>query len=161
MQEEVMKMKLTFLILASMFAALVSLSVARADDSDQATQLTFNQSVQIPGKVLPAGTYWFAVVDPIYEPDAVRIFNSDRTAVVATVPTISAERNQPSGSTVITLAEEGAMQPVSVVSWFYPGRAIGHEFLYSKRQEKELAKAKQYTIMASADHIVPAIPSGD
>jgi hypothetical protein len=34
------------------------------------------------------------------------------------------------------------------VTWFYPGDTIGHEFLYPKQAEKELASAKLVTVVA-------------
>jgi len=48
-------------ILATVLAFLTTLPVARASDQDQASKLTFNKAVQIPGRVLPAGTYWFVL----------------------------------------------------------------------------------------------------
>jgi hypothetical protein len=40
------------------------------------------------------------------------------------------------------------MQPGAIVTWFYPGRTIGHEFRYSKQDQKEIALAKQRTIVS-------------
>jgi hypothetical protein len=40
------------------------------------------------------------------------------------------------------------MQPDALVSWFYPGRKIGHEFVYPTQDEKELASAKHQTVVA-------------
>jgi len=39
------------------------------------------------------------------------------------------------------------------VKWFYPGRDIGNEFLYSKQTEKELARDSHQTIVV---HQAPA-----
>jgi hypothetical protein len=50
-----------FVVLGLALASLLVLSDAHASEIDQATKLTFSQSVQIPGQVLPAGTYWFVV----------------------------------------------------------------------------------------------------
>ena len=46
-------------------ASLLMLPVARGTEENQATKLTFNQPVEIPGHVLPAGTYWFVVAGSI------------------------------------------------------------------------------------------------
>jgi hypothetical protein len=35
-----------------------------------------------------------------------------------------------------------------LMSWFYPGEAYGHEFLYSPRQESQLSEGSQITVMA-------------
>ncbi len=58
-----MKTRNVLFTLAFVFASIIMLPAARADDHDQASKLTFNQSVQIPGQVLPAGTYWFVMGD--------------------------------------------------------------------------------------------------
>jgi hypothetical protein len=79
----------------------------------------------------------------------VQIFNADRTVLYATLNTISTDRPEPSGETVVALAEQGAGQPDVLVKWFYPGRETGNEFLYPKQQEKELARDKQQTVTAN------------
>jgi hypothetical protein len=134
-----------FVVLGLALASLVVLSNAHASEIDEATKLTFSQAVQIPGRVLPAGTYLF-VVDPIPSGPIIRIFNQDRSECYATLQTISAEHLKPSEKTDITFAERASMQPEAIVTWFYPGRTIGHEFLYSKRDREEIAQAKQHTV---------------
>src|ERR1700733_14048308 len=85
-----MKIKLTFCILAFafVFASIIAMPSARADERDQATKLTFSQPVPIPARVLPAGTYWFMLVDSISDRDIVQVFNSDRSMVYATIITV-------------------------------------------------------------------------
>jgi|SRR5215469_12654802 len=135
---------------ALMLAFLIALPVARASEWEQATKLTFDKAVQIPGRVLPAGTYWFLVVDTNAAPKVVHIFNSDRTILYATILTRNVERSASTDTTAIRFAEGGAMQPERIISWFYPGFSSGHEFVYSNSDEKELAQFKQYTVIAAA-----------
>jgi hypothetical protein len=138
-------------ILGLLLAFTIILPVARADEYDQATKLTFSQSVQIPGRVLPAGTYWFVLADTsIANRNIIHIFNSDRSTLYATVSTITADRAQPSDHTAITFAERQSTQPSAIVTWFYPGRQSGHEFVYPKSEEQELAQGKHQTVMAAA-----------
>jgi len=123
---------------------LMMLPVARGSEADQATKLTFNQSVHLPARVLPAGTYWFVVPAPGF----VQIFNSDRSQVITTLQDISAERSQATGKTEITFVDRGEMQPAAIVTWFYPGRTTGHEFVYAKQESAKLARNKPHTIVA-------------
>jgi Protein of unknown function (DUF2911) len=134
--------------LSFLLALLIVLPAARADQANQATKVTFNQAVQIPGRVLPAGTYWFMLPEDINEHFQVRIFNADRTILYATVITNFAERSQISGHTAFTFAERGSSQPQAIVTWFYPGSTTGHEFLYPQPVQKELAKDKHDTVVA-------------
>ena len=134
------------LLLASAFI----LPAARADEWNQATKLTFNQSVQIPGRVLPSGTYWFILVDSTSDRNIVRIFNSDRSTLYATILTINAERVGQTDHTALIFAQRETMPSNAIVTWFYPGDNSGHEFVYSKSEQRELAQAKRQTIVAMA-----------
>ena len=149
-------------ILGLLLALAIILPVARAAEYDQATKLTFNQSVQIPGRVLPAGTYWFVLADTSTgNRNIIHIFNSDRSMLYATVSTITADRAQPSDHTEITFAERQSTQPSAIVTWFYPGRQSGHEFVYPKSEEQELAQVKHQTVVATARAKRPTEVSAD
>src|ERR1700677_5304948 len=100
----------TFAPIALLLAFLMVLPAARADQANQATKVTFNQAVQIPGRVLPAGTYWFVLPEDINEHHEVRIFNSDRTMMYAVVFTNNAERLQTTEHTAFTFAERESAQ---------------------------------------------------
>jgi hypothetical protein len=144
-----MKILNSVVALAVMLAFVSLVPLARADEWDQATKLTFSQPVQIPGRVLPAGTYWFVLNDHGVDPNVVQIFDSDRSKLVAILLTNASERLKPTDNTAITLAERGSTQPEAIVDWFYPGRLSGHEFVYPTRHEsKELASAEHQTIEA-------------
>jgi hypothetical protein len=138
----------SFITIAFLLAFLIVLPAAHADESNQAIKVTFDRPVQIPGRVLPAGTYWFVLPDDINEHHLVSIFSADRTMLYATLFTIDAERPQPTSNTAFTFAERGSSQHQAIVTWFYPGRTTGHEFLYPKQVQSELAKDKQFTIVA-------------
>ncbi len=60
---------------------------ARADEWNRKTVLTFNQPVEIPGKVLSSGTYVFRRMDGP-DPNVVQILNADETHVYATLLTV-------------------------------------------------------------------------
>ena len=147
-----MKTRKTISILGLLLAlAIILPNTARADEYDQASQLTFSQPVQIPGRVLPAGTYWFVLADTsIGNRNFIQIFNSDRSTLYATIGTIAAERAQASDHTAFTFAERESTKPSAIVTWFYPGRKTGHEFIYPPQDERELALAKHETIVARA-----------
>jgi Protein of unknown function (DUF2911) len=157
-----MKIANTVVALAVMLAFASLVPIAHADESDQATELTFSQSVDIPGRVLPAGTYWFALIDHGSHLNVVRIFNSDRSKLVATLLTNASERSTPTAKTVITLAKRGSTQPEAIVDWFYPGSIYGHEFIYpTRRNREELASAGHQTIEARPFTLRQALVAGN
>src|ERR1700722_1074691 len=133
-----------FITLGLALASVLVLPTARADEYDQASKLTFDKPVQIPGHVLSAGTYWFMLAN-INSRNVVQVFNSDRSPLCASILTIAADRPKTTDKTAITFAERG-MQPETIVLWFYPGSTFGHQFLYPKSEEQVLARAQQRTV---------------
>jgi hypothetical protein len=156
-----MNTRKAFITAGLVLASLIMLPVAHADEWDQASQLTFSQSVQIPGRVLPAGTYWFVLADSVGNRNIIQVFNSDRSTLYATVLAITAERSQPTDNTTITFAERESMPTNAIVTWFYPGHSIGHQFVYSNSESQELARARHQTIMATAPVKTQTAGSGD
>jgi len=130
---------------------------AHADESDEATFMSFSAPVQIPGQVLPAGTYLFQLADRGSETHVVQVFSSDRAVLYGTFLTVATERQSPTDDTTVKLAEPESRGTPVLLKWFYPGRDIGNEFLYSKQTEKELALDDQQTIVA---HQAPSSNSG-
>ena len=88
-----MNVKKTVVVALSMAVlGAASASSARADESNKLTYLTFSQDVAIPGKVLPAGTYTFRLVDSPSERHIVQIFNQTGTQLIATLLTVADQR---------------------------------------------------------------------
>lgn len=141
---------------------LVSAASVRADDFDKKSILTFSQPFEIPGKVLPAGTYVFEIADTAGDRHIVRIFNKDRTEVLATVMTIPDHRLTSTSETVIKFGEVPAGSPEVMRAWFYPGNTIGEEFVYPKARAAQLARASNAivpattVVVASADDLKTA-----
>jgi hypothetical protein len=129
---------------------LVSASGARADEWNKKTVLTFNQPFEIPGMVLPAGTYTFELADTMADRHIVRIFSADRSEVIATVMTIPNTRLTPTSETVIKFTEMPSGSPEAIRAWFYPGNTIGQEFVYPKQRATQLAKVSHANVPATA-----------
>jgi len=156
-----MNTRKTFVTLGLLLAFTIVLPVARADELNQATKFTFSQQVQIPGRVLPAGTYWFVLADSNVSRNIVQVFNSDRSTLYATIFTINIESLTTTDTTAITFADRKPMHPETILSWFYPGQTFGHQFVYSNMEEQELAQAKHHTIMARAENKPQTAVTGD
>jgi hypothetical protein len=136
---------LGLIVALSLFLGLV----AHADESDQTTVISFSKPVEIPGRLLPAGTYVFKLLDSDSDLHIVQVFNADRTFLYATLQTIATDRATPTAHTAIALAQQGSGQPDALLKWFYPERTTGNEFVYPKGQETQLARDKQETIVAN------------
>lgn len=146
-----MKINKLYIAIGLILALGLFLEVAaHADENNQETIMTFTAPVQIPGQVLPAGTYRFELAEPNDgDLDMVRIYNSDGSMLYATLQTIPTERSQAGDDTIVTLAAAESGKPNFLVNWFYAGDGDGHEFVYSPQQEQEIARATRETFVGN------------
>jgi hypothetical protein len=143
-----MKIKKVALLIGFAIASVLFLEVvAHADEADQSIKISFSQAIKIPGQVLPAGTYLFKLADP-NDLNVVDVFNAEGTRLYATLGTITAQRRRPTRDTVVVLAEQPDGRPETLVKWFYPGNTVGHELVYPKQEEQQLAQDRKQTIVA-------------
>jgi hypothetical protein len=112
---------------------------ARADEWNKLTVMTVNEPIQVPNKVLPAGTYVVKLLDSPSDRHIVQIFNKDQTHLETTILAIPNYRIQPTGKTVFTFWETPPGQPKALRAWFYPGDNFGQEFAYPKSAAAQIA----------------------
>jgi hypothetical protein len=141
-------------VLLSIFAVLLLgvtlLPGAQADTWDKKTVVTFSQSVEVPGKILPAGSYTFKLLDSPSDRHIVQIFDADGTHLITTILAINNYRLQPTGDTVMMFSERPADSPDALRAWFYPGDNFGQEFVYPKHRAFELAQRIKANVPAVA-----------
>jgi hypothetical protein len=135
----------------------ISAPTAKADEWNQATKVTFSEPVEIPGVVLPAGTYWFTLLSDDPDRNIVQVWNQDRQHLLATIMTEPDYRLHPTGHTVIQFAERPSTQPEALRAWFYPGENFGHEFVYSETRAREIAKRTGRPVLSMRDDLASNI----
>jgi hypothetical protein len=108
--------------------------MVQADEWNKATKVTVDQPIQVPGTVLPAGTYVFKLPDPT-DTTLVSIFNADGTRLITTVQGISDYRMDTPDKPILQFEERPWGQPEALKAWFYPGYNSGVEFLYPPAAE--------------------------
>jgi hypothetical protein len=143
------KLQTKIMLLAGL-GVLALLPTAKADEWNQKTVFTFSGPVEIPGQVLPAGTYVFKVLDSMSDRHIVQIFNKDETVIYATVLAIPNYRLKATDKTVMTFRERPAGEPEALRAWFYPGKNWGEEFVYPKARAIELAKITNTPVLFAA-----------
>ena len=114
-------------------------SSARADEWNKKTVMTVNEPIQVPNKVLPAGTYVIKLLNSQSDRHIVQIFNADETQLQTTILAIPNYRIQPTGKTVFSFWETPPGQPKALRAWFYPGDNFGQEFAYPKSAAVQIA----------------------
>jgi hypothetical protein len=148
------KIKIKMMLLAGLGVLALSPG-ARADQWNQKTVVTFSGPVEIPGQVLPAGTYVFKLADSQASRSIVQIFNSEENHVFSTILAIPDYRMKPSEKTIISFAERPAGQPEAIKGWFYPGKTHGHEFVYPKTEAVALARANHTPVPSMPADLTP------
>ncbi|MEO5740344.1 MAG: hypothetical protein ABIS29_07100 [Vicinamibacterales bacterium] len=104
---------------------------AGAMDTRRTTYFTFSGAVQMPGVVLPAGTYIFEVVNPNSSSDVVSVVSRDRKKVYLMQLTRFVERARTGDlKATIALGETSAGNPPPVKAWYPQFETRGREFIY-------------------------------
>lgn len=124
------------------------LNPVRADQWNKKTILTFSQPIEVPGKVLPAGTYTFKLVDSMSDRHIVQIWNEDGSQLITTILAIPNYRLEPTEDTVIKFRERPGDSPEALRAWFYPGDNFGQEFVYPKTRAIQLARESHEIVPA-------------
>jgi len=130
----------------------IILPAAKADEYNRKTVITISNPVEVPGVVLPAGTYVMRLFNSSSNRHIVQFMNEDQTRQLALTFAASAERIQPTGKTVLTMYEGSKTEPPAVRTWYYPGDTVGQEFLYPRKQALRIS--------ARSHQAVPEIETG-
>ena len=110
-------------LLVSAPASLTAKTIA----GNEAT-VTFDHPVEVPGKVLPAGTYVFKTSD---NDELVQVFSANNKGIFATFYAIPAYRSEMhNDDSFVQLSKTAARAPQEIEGLFVAGRTIGYQFLY-------------------------------
>lgn len=118
---------------------------------NQKTIFSFNQPVEIPGRVLSPGTYVFKLADIQGDRNVVQVYSNDQKHLLGTFLAVPDYRLQTPGKPIVNFTERAEGSPEAVKAWFYPGDNYGHEFVYPKAEATRLAKANNEPVASMAD----------
>jgi hypothetical protein len=143
-----------FILIASVMAP-----VSNAQNGDRKTVVTFTEPIEIPGNViLPAGTYFFKLLNSDSGRWVVQIFDEHQTKTFATLITIEDFRYHPTNQPVMNFTEREAGAPPAIKEWFFPGEKQGRAFVYGKKRAIELAKVTNEPVLATPVEITVDTP---
>jgi hypothetical protein len=142
-------------VLTVVLGAGALLPTVQASEWSQRTTFTFSGPVEIPGQVLPAGTYVFKLADSNSYRHIVQVFNKEENYVFGTFLTIPTYRQRPSEKSIIKFEERAGSAPDAIKMWFYPGRISGHEFVYPKQEALALAQANRTPVPFMPNELTP------
>jgi hypothetical protein len=118
-----------FRTIAALAASLMGSALVpalTADEWDKKTNIKIDQSIDLQGTVLPAGSY---VMKLLLDSDrrTVQIYNADDNRLITTVLAIPAYRLD-AGNSEFKFYGAAEGQPPALRTWFYPGDNFGVEF---------------------------------
>ena len=138
-------------------AAMLPLTAQAQGPANQDTYFTFSAPVELPGVTLPAGRYLFKLVDSQSNRHVVRVTSGDRKQLFATLMAIpSYTVGKPTDEPEIRFMEGPENAPHAVKLWIYPGRTVGHEFIYPRAQAQRLAKATGQPVLSVKTETMPS-----
>jgi len=121
---------------------------ATADEWNKKTTVTFSAPVEVPGKVLPPGTYVFRLLDSTSNRNVVQIWDKDEKQLYATIMGIPDYRLKTPEKPIIRFDERPSDTPEAVKAWFYPGDNYGVQFVYPHDQAVKLAKRTKQNVLS-------------
>lgn len=133
---------------------VLPLNAAAQGPANQDTFFTFSQSVELPGKTLPAGTYFFQLADSPSNRHIVKVMSQDRKQLHATllaIPFYSNDRpsDKPQVRFMETPAQASGVNTNAIKIWFYPGNTTGHEFIYPRAQAMRIASRTGESVLTT------------
>jgi hypothetical protein len=145
--------------LACMTAAMLATAVnaGAQGPANQDTYFTFSQAVELPKTTLPAGTYFFQLMDSASNRHIVKVMSQDRKQLHATLLAIPFYSNdRPSDDpqvrfmeTPATASASGGAATNAIKVWFYPGNSVGHEFIYPRAQAMQIAARTGQSVLTT------------
>jgi hypothetical protein len=147
----VLSMILALIVLAGVMA--IEVQAQTFGNFNRRTTVTFNEPVEVPGQVLPAGTYTFTILNTYGMRNIVQIWNKDKTNLITTILAIPNYRLEATEDTVIEFRERPANQPQALKAWFYPGYGYGIEFVYPKEEAIQIAEATHEPVPAEVGEL--------
>jgi len=149
--------RLRLAVTAAVFA--LGVQSLMADQWNKMTKVTFSRAVEVPGAVLPAGSYIFKLDESNSNRHIVRVTNLRGSKTYATILAIPDYRINASSKTVMYFGEKGLGQnpdsAVAIKSWFYPGDNYGQRFVYPKAKATQIAKVYNQPVAAQTAVAAP------
>ena len=164
-----MRIRKSMISLGAVFALALAMVVpaARAGEQDEMTKFSFDQPLRVPGKVLPAGTYWFRIKDGYHayndvERNVISVWNENKSHEVVTLPAVPIQRRGEGYGTsmpvrsmdgiTLRIADGVNGQPAALMTWFYPYGFTGHQFVYPSRERSRLDEQPSRELLLVAHH---------
>jgi len=156
--------------LACITAAMVTMPVVAGAQgpANQDTFFTFSQAVELPKTTLPAGRYFFQLMDSPSNRHIVKVMSEDKKTLHATLLAIPYYSNdRPSDDPQVRFMEtpseaaNGGAPTNAIKIWFYPGTSTGHEFIYPREQALKIAARTGQSVLTTKGDVEASETTAD
>jgi hypothetical protein len=137
------------LLVLACLGALVGAGAVVADEIGWRTEITLNETTEVPGAVLEPGKYMIQVLDTKVTRKVVQFQNAEGTKVFATVLAIPYYRVNPTDESRFVYFQRAEGRPQALKSWFYPAHNFGVEFVYPKAEAIQIAQVSKENVFAA------------
>jgi hypothetical protein len=127
-------------------ASVMGASVTRADDSAKQMTVTIQSPEQVPGSVLPAGTYMFKQTGAQSGWAIVQIYSNDGSALVTTILAYSNPKLASNGQNVIVYPANGSGSIPAIEGIVFTGDSTVEQFAYPKTSADQIGLANHIRI---------------
>jgi hypothetical protein len=127
-------------------AASVVSPTTRADDSGRQATVTIQSPEQVPGSVLPAGTYVFKQTGMQSGWFIVQIYNNDGSALVTTVLAYPNPKVASNGLNFVTYPANGSGSIPAMEGVVFAGDSTVEQFAYPKTAADQIGEANHTRI---------------
>jgi LPXTG-motif cell wall-anchored protein len=139
----------TFTLFVTLAVLMLGAAPGQAQAPDYRTYFTFSAPVMLPGITLPAGTYLFRLADPNSSRKVINVLSADGKRSLAMLHTIPNQLLRAPQDPEVRFMEAAANTPLPIKTWWYPGKAIGYEFIYPRPQALALAKTTSEPVLTT------------
>ncbi|MBI2185804.1 MAG: hypothetical protein HYU37_01630 [Acidobacteria bacterium] len=134
-------------IWAGLLLVWVTAGTTLAQAPDKQSQFTFKRAVEVPGTMLPAGTYTFRLLEGPSR-DLVQVMRDDGSTYAIFFARRHPQQPVPASKAELRFMETTPGVPPAVQTWWYPRERTGLEFVYPGTQ-----------LLRRADAAEPAAPA--
>lgn len=141
----------TAVVLALAVAALTT-AVAAQGGVQERTVVTFDTPVELPGTVLPPGTYVFRMADTASR-NVVQVLDEGEEDILGQWLSAQAERRDDdvTDEALVAFHDESEGATPAIQYWFLPGERVGQEFIYPEDQARTIAERTGGDVRTSAE----------
>jgi len=136
-----MRLRGSFVLITLAASLFLLPSNAPGDDWNRLSTAMFDHAIQIPGQILPPGTYVFKLAEISGEHNVVQVWNADQTFLHASIMGFPQYMSVAPKEDLFIFEQEQKNAPPTLKSWFHEGNQAGIRFIYP-RDSRQVTSAK-------------------